>query len=271
MRARTAALLEICKSILAEYSGQITVRQLYYRLFAAQVIENTERSYKNLDAHLTKWRKAGLLSPRQFVDLTREPIIPSMWSDLSDFLRTVRRSYRRDLWQGQERRPEVFCEKQALAQVLAPICDEYGVTLQLCRGYTSVSLNVETAERAQHILYCGDHDPSGRDIERSLGCELRDTWGAEIGIDRIALTQEQIAEYDLPTAPAKRTDTRTRRFLAEHGDGTVELDALPPNVLQGLLRQAIEGQITDPAAWAEAKREEGRESARLQALVGSAG
>jgi len=55
--------------------------------------------------------------------------------------------------------------------------------------------------------------------------------------------------------------------VAEHGSGTVELDALPPDVLQGLIRAVIEGQITDLAAWEEAKAEEGRESARLRTLV----
>ena len=270
MRAKTAALLEICKSVLSEYEGQITVRQLYYRLVAAQAIPNVFREYKNLCASLTHWRKQGLLDAAAFCDLTREPVVPSTWSDLSDFLETVARSYRRDPWQNQGRRPEVWLEKEALATVFEPVCRQYGVVLQVCRGYPSVSCLVEAAKRTEHILYFGDFDPSGQDIPRCVADELRNTWGAEVGLDRIALTSEQIAEYRLPPAPAKPTDSRTPRFVAEHGSDTVELDALPPDVLRDLIREAIEEQITDPAAWGEAKAEQGRETARLQALVESA-
>ncbi len=271
MRAKTAALLETCKSILSEYEGRITVRQLYYRLVAAQSIPNVFREYKNLCALLTHWRKQGLLDAAAFCDLTREPILPNTWSDLSDFLKTMERAYRRDPWQDQGRRPEVWLEKEALATVFEPVCRRYRVVLQVCRGYPSVSCLVEAAKRTEHILYFGDFDPSGQDIPRCVADELRNTWAAEVGLDQIALTQGQIAEYRLPPAPAKSTDSRTPRFVAEHGSDTVELDALPPDVLKGMIHMAIDGQINDPAAWAEAKAEEGRESARLQALVGSAG
>ena len=111
MRAKSAALLEECKVVLSEYEEPITIRHLYYRLVATQVIENSQRSYERLDNHLTKWRKAGLLDPRAFYDRTREPIIPSTWENLSDFFSTVRGAYRRDLWQGQDRRPEVWRER----------------------------------------------------------------------------------------------------------------------------------------------------------------
>ena len=267
MRAKTAALLETCRSILSEYEGQVTVRQLYYRLVAAQAIPNVFREYKNLCESLARWRKQGLLDPAAFCDLTREPVMPSTWSDLSDFLETVKRAYRRDPWQDQDRRPEVWLEKEALATVFEPVCRQYGVVLQICRGYPSVSCLVEAAKRTQHILYFGDFDPSGQDIPRCVVEELRDTWDAEVGLDQIALTQEQIAEYSLPPAPAKSTDSRTPRFVAAYGDDTVELDALPPDVLGGLIRGVIEDQITDSAAWEEAKAEEDRESARLQVLV----
>jgi hypothetical protein len=237
---------------------------------AAQAIPNVFREYKNLCASLTHWRKQGLLDANAFCDLTREPVVPSIWSDLSDFLETVARAYRRDPWQQQERRPEVWLEKEALATVFAPVCRRYGVVLQVCRGYPSVSCLVEAAKRAEHIVYFGDFDPSGQDIPRCVVQELRDTWDADVGLDRIALTQGQIAEYRLPPAPAKATDSRTPRFVAAYGDDTVELDALPPEVLRGLIRGVIEAQITAPAAWVEAKAEEDRESARLRALVESA-
>ena len=268
MRAKSAALLEECRAVLSEYEGQITVRQLYYRLVAGQVIANNLREYKNLCAMLAAWRKAGLLDPAAFCDLTREPTIPTAWEDLSDFLSTVRESYHRDLWQGQDRRPEVWLEKEALATVFEPVCREYGVTLQVCRGYPSISCLVVAAERTEYVLYFGDFDPSGQDIPRCVEQELRDTWGAEVGLVRIALTPEQIAEHNLPPAPAKVTDSRTPAFVAEHGSGTVELDALPPDVLRALIRQAIQGEISDPDAWQEQADQETEDREALAARLG---
>jgi len=36
MRASSARLLGVCRTVLGEYSSRITLRQLYYRLVAAQ-------------------------------------------------------------------------------------------------------------------------------------------------------------------------------------------------------------------------------------------
>jgi hypothetical protein len=218
VRAKTSALLAECKRVLSEYDGQITVRQLYYRLVAGQVIGNSLNEYKNLDGHLTKWRKAGDLDPAAFCDLTREPMIPNAWMDLSDFFATVREAYRRDPWQGQDRRPEIWCEKQALATVFEPICRAYGVAFQVCRGYVSKSLLVAAAERTKHILYFGDFDGSGEGIAENIEQELREVWGVNVGLVRIALTPEQIAKHKLPGAIPKPSDSRTKGFLGEITD-----------------------------------------------------
>jgi len=252
---------------LSEYDGQITVRQLYYRLVAAQVIENTQKSYRRLDAHLVKWRKTGLLPMDAFCDLTREPVAPNLWADLSDFFDTVRRAYRRDPWQSQSCRPEVWCEKEALQTVFSPVCREYGVVLQMCRGFASVSCLSEAAERTKHVLYFGDFDPSGESIGESIARELPNTHRAKAGLVRIALTSEQVEQYRLPPAIPKPTDSRTAAFVARHGERAVELDALPPNVLQELIRDAIEACITDPARWDEETGREAEEREKLRGMV----
>jgi hypothetical protein len=51
------------------------------------------------------------------------------------------------------------------------------------------------------------------------------------------VTPEQIAEHNLPTAPPKSTDRR-----AFHGQ-TCQAEALAPDVLAGILRQALEERI----------------------------
>jgi hypothetical protein len=59
---------------------------------------------------------------------------------------------------------------------------------------------------------------------------------AEIHFDRIAVTYDQIEEWDLPTRPTKASDSRAKGF----GDISVELDAIEPNLLRELVREVIE-------------------------------
>src|SRR5271170_3040419 len=58
---------------------------------------------------------------------------------------------------------------------------------------------------------------------------------AEIHFERIAVTLEQIREWDLPTRPTKTSDSRAKDF----GDISVELDAIPPDRLRDLVDEAI--------------------------------
>jgi hypothetical protein len=53
---------------------------------------------------------------------------------------------------------------------------------------------------------------------------------------RVALTVDQVRLYDLPTSPAKATDSRT----AAWSGGTCQLEALAPDLLARIVRAEIE-------------------------------
>ena len=79
---------------------------------------------------------------------------------------------------------------------------------------------------------------------------MRTTLEEEMGINggvykKIALTKEDITKYNLPHDPnaVKKTDTRCRRFVEKWGLYAVELDALPPDILEERIREAIEAHI----------------------------
>lgn len=59
----------------------------------------------------------------------------------------------------------------------------------------------------------------------------------------IALTKEQIRQYNPPPNPAKITDPRAKDFIAKHGNTSWEVDALKPEVLNDILTKAIESNI----------------------------
>jgi hypothetical protein len=60
-------------------------------------------------------------------------------------------------------------------------------------------------------------------------------------IEGVALTEEQIEEFDLPTRPTKREGNRHAKSFA--GD-SVELDALPAAELRQMVCECIERHIT---------------------------
>ncbi len=271
---KTLDLFAAVNGILGEYEGPLTLRQVYYRLVAAQIIQNTENEYKGLSKHLTRARLAGLVDDSRIIDRVRSTLRVQCWPDLSHFLQTVRRSYRREKWTSQDYNLEVWCEKDAVAGVLEPIANEYEIILYPCRGYNSYSALKDAAERIGYIdrptvvLYMGDFDPSGQDMPRDIRDRLTEDFGVQLDLYVIALTRDQIEAYDLPPAPAKRSDSRAAAFMARHGDMAVELDALPPNVLQELVRDNVE-QFFDKSAFEQQAEIEREEQEKLEALIGA--
>jgi hypothetical protein len=93
------------------------------------------------------------------------------------------------------------------------------------------------------VLYFGDFDPSGVDIERDLSERLGKYMAGDFTVRRVALTDEQIIKYDLPPMPVKVSDARSEGFLEAYGNKSVELDALDPNTLKFMVAQSIASHI----------------------------
>jgi hypothetical protein len=152
---------------------------------------------------------------------------------------------------------EIWCEKQALAGVIGDVAEEYDVPVLISKGMPSLTqlygtareiYRADEAGKQSYIYQFGDHDPSGvlipQTIERRLNelCEKLDC-NPPI-VERVALTEEQIAEFDLPTRPTKRQgNTHADKF---EGD-SVELDALPSGILRDMVREVIERHISEHA------------------------
>lgn len=81
--------------------------------------------------------------------------------------------------------------------------------------------------------------------------------------DRLALTPDQVDQYDLPIRPPKASDARTAKFT---GKGAVEVEALPVEALLAIVESAIEDLI-DPEALRVAELAEQSERAIAQRIA----
>lgn len=253
--------IEQANTIIAEYSRQgfdLTLRQLYYQFVARGLLPNNMRSYKNLGNVVNDARMAGLIDWNHITDRTRNLHRLATWDDPSGIVSACAGQFRLDLWEGQDQRPEVWIEKEALSGVFERVCDELRIPFFACRGYTSQSEMWSAAMRLRGydkagqvpvILHFGDHDPSGIDMTRDIADRL-DTFMGGLDVKRLALNMNQIEEYNPPPNPAKATDSRFDDYAARYGDESWELDALDPNTLAGLVRDAVDG-LRDGARWQE--------------------
>lgn len=248
----------------------MTVRQVYYQLVARQVIANKDSQYKRVSRILVTARKEGAIPWEWVEDRLRQPRHVPMWADLADFGETAVNAYRRDVWATQPQYFETWLEKDALSGIFEDLQRPYGVTLNVGRGYDGWDSIRNAADRmgdgeGATILYFGDFDPSGEDMARSL-IERLGFFGCYPTILKCALTPEDIARYNLPPDPAKRTDTRAADFVAKHGDVSVELDALPGAILRQRLRQEIETRL-DMSALEAIRQQERQERQQLLEML----
>lgn len=240
--------------IISRYEkGMLTLRGLHYQLVSIGMT-NTIQHYKRVVSAMIEARWAGLVDFDAFSDHDRSMIgetksdgtdLDTSIDDAKNAIKSWMELYYKNRWENQPYYPEVFIEKKALQGVFQSVCYENGVALGACKGYPSLTflndanerfMTAESEGKIPVILYFGDYDPSGEDIPRAieeniikLGCE-------SIEVRRFALMEYQVIDWNLPPAPAKKTDSRTAKW---DGLGQVELDAVKPEKLQRLCKDAI--------------------------------
>jgi hypothetical protein len=260
------AMIKRINGILETYEAQgfdLSLRQLYYQLVAKALIENTEKSYKNIGKLVNDARMAGLIDWEMIKDRGREMTKNPHWENTRDFIESVAPQFRFNLWRDQEHYVEVMVEKQALEGVLEPVCKSLDVPFTANKGYSSQSAMYEASKRFLaaaedgrecFVIYLGDHDPSGidmsRDVEERLDLFVKTSMNRcdEIGpnepsavtMKRVALNMAQVRELNPPENPAKITDSRAEGYIARFGVSSWELDAIEPRQLAQIVTTAIE-------------------------------
>ena len=247
--SNTLPLAAVALELLAELKPD-TVRGNMYAVVSVGWLPDTgKQSYNRVQRILNVLRKKRVIPFRWIVDNIRSTDKPSSWSGLADFADTVQDAYRKDFWAEL---PEYVCiivEKDTVAGRIAPVTRKYDVALHPLRGFCSTSFAYEIGEQWReiekpiHCYYIGDHDPSGRDIERSVRERLAEFSERDFSWTRLAVESWQFDEYNIiPLAP-KKGDTRYQRFAEEYGDRCAEVEAIPANVLRQMVEDAIVSHI----------------------------
>lgn len=266
--------------VLSQYEVQLTVRQIYYRMISDPKkkalldvwIKDEEKDrwkrYFYLVPKISQGRLEGAIDWHKIADTSRsfEQTEPEefmydspqqyvdSWFSYSDFL-----DFRKSYWAAQPTRLEVWVEKEALHALFETVCERYRVPVYATKGFDSTTKILEARERflgyakqnqPTTILHFSDHDPSGVFFAEDLTNRLRsDTYS--LTIKHIGLQLEQVRElgFEREFLQARIRDPRLKRYRERfNNDHIWELDAVPPDVLQRWIENAVLEEI-ERDAW----------------------
>jgi len=237
---------------------------------------NDQESYHALINLLTRARLERKIPFEAIGDETRPVVTWRVHPDVQVYLRNAMGSflqnYWRDLQQSQPNHIEIVGEKNTIGSIIRPVAAEYCIPMTLGRGYCSIPPRHDMAVRFEKsgkdrliLLIVSDFDPDGEEIAHSFARSMRDDFGIEnITPVKVALTAEQVEQFALcpgtiakkkKKAVAKKTSVHYEKFVKKHGKYVFELEALPPTVLQQILREAIDSVLDIEAFNHEVTRE----------------
>jgi hypothetical protein len=228
----------------------ITGRGVGYKLFVRKLIESmSTRDMQAVYRLLKEAREEGIIPWEWIVDETRELEKVAAWNNPDAFVHTMGNSYRREFWQRQPVRVEVWSEKGTVRGVLRPTLDEYGVGFRPVHGFSGATAVHDVAadndRRPLVVIYVGDFDPSGMCMsEMDLPKRFAKYGGTHVTIKRIAIVRSDCTA-ELPSFPAgdKSKDPRYPWFIRTFGNTCWELDAMDPPVLRARVEEEIKKHI----------------------------
>lgn len=283
-KALEAAIIAILKE-----QNPATVRYPHYGLlsfndaFVRTIHQNTRGCYQRVSKIITELRLCGRIPWEWIVDKSRPTYKPTVWENPRDYGASVKVSYRKDYWEEQPALVEIWSEKDTISGVIAPVTDDLGVTVRVGRGFNSttgvhdIAHHFRHVSKSKYVFYLGDHDPDGRAIEESIRRRVLALGSGPFAMRRLAINVGDIKRFNLPPMRIKRFDdghekaglprsSRGKAFLRKYPDETVELDALPPDVLRRRVKNAIEVLI-DWTRWFRAIDVEAAELESIENFV----
>lgn len=244
-------LLEQIMIIINDYMIKgfvLTCRQIYYQLVARVILTNNQKNYNKVTKIISNARMAGIIDWNAIVDRNRESYMHYYNLGIDDAINDTLEQYRVNRMLLQDVYIEVMIEKMAIYDIIKTVTNKYSIRLTGDKGFCSNTILYDISKRmiralqegkTAYILYVGDHDPSGLTMDKTIK-ETISLMGANgVEFRRVALTSEQVKEYNLPPNVVKDGDRNSGKYKEEHGSTSWECDALPPEILVELLETEI--------------------------------
>jgi len=256
-QAKTRVLLEQVQQVFTTYEDYLplTVRQVFYALVGTFEYPKTDNAYERLCEHLVRARRARMI-PFDWLRDDGVVVMQQRWFDgVADFWDHVgqqAREFEHDKQIGQPVYVELWTEAAGMMPQLARVAEKFSVPVYSCGGFASLPAVRHIVDRARRrnvptvLLHVGDFDPSGEAVFDHIVGDASEFLQADriigtqkIIAERVALQAWQVAEFGLPTSPAKSTDSRSAGWTG----GTCQVEALPPDVLAMLVEEAIQDYL----------------------------
>jgi hypothetical protein len=238
---------------------------------------NEKKFADKLSSLLTRARIDGIIPMEAICDEERGEAVWTSYQTAAQFIEAQHRDYlqgyTRDLLQSQPHHIEIIVEKRTKFGAIKELASGYTIPVTAGKGYASLAPRYHIAERylksGKHkliLIFATDFDPDGEQIAASFARSMRDDFHINnVVAIKAALTAEQVMENDLPSSlEAKATSPNYKRFVAKHGTRAVELDAMPSELLEQVVRDAIHSVLDVDAFNAEVEMEK-QESAQIAA------
>ena len=248
--------------------GFATVRAVYYYLGSLDLIPLTEQGYKQLDALVVKMRKNGEI-PWGYFPVVKgvNGAAPDTFWTADSYFKAYRdqflnsdKYYRTPVWYMQSNLVEVWVEKKGLLPKVVNYVRGLDVQVRAVEGYPPwefVNENIadirnmlddRNDEATVNILYLGDLDPSGLDIDRQIQ-DAFSHFEMDMTFERIGLLPEHVQRYNLPPIPSNaeviakiHRDSRYAKYFSKYGERFTELDAwdgISPDTMREEIREKI--------------------------------
>ena len=247
--------------------------------------DNTEPMSQKLSGVLTRMRIFGIIPHHSMEDETRHEKIWPCYEGVEKYLNRLRESfaswYSRDLMVGQPHHIEIIVEKLTIKSTVNRVALEYTIPTVVARGKASMPPRYNIWRRWKLsgkdkliVIVLSDHDPDGRVISDMWWKSFTGDFyvpETQLEIIRAGLNEDHVERYSLPTSlDAKPSSPTYKAFVKRYGTGVYEIDALPNDALQQILRDTIESVI-DRDAYEEQVAMEEKEAGFLTAAGGELG
>jgi hypothetical protein len=245
-----------------------TARFLYYELVNRGVVSKEQptpapgkrgrRPDQNIHDALTDLRERGAIPWGDIDDETRSLEDYTGYASIKDGVLARLPHIALDPWRGEA--PMILTESRSVAGVLRPIAIEYRVRIASTNGQCGGFLRTEIVPRLKpgdHVLYFGDLDLAGSQIERNTRNVLEREIGGALRWERVALTELQRKRFDLPVITK-----HDRRYADGRPHQAVETEALKQTTLIRILRARLTKLMPDRLATVHEREERQRERIR---------